>query len=322
MRDRAVSKRSGQTQGRTVVFQPPDQSPAMGYLVVAGAAFLWALSGSSAKFLFQGGITPFQLVQLRTSLAASVLLVWLLAFKPALLRIAPRDLGGLFMVGLALAGSQLTYFYASSKIQVAAAILLQYQAPVCIALYAVGFDHEKLSPRIILAILGAITGCYLVAGAYNLELLGLSRWGIISGLASAVFYAWYALVSEGGMKKYSPWTVLCYGLVFAALIWNVLHPPLAAFRQGYDLTQWGWILFIGVLGTILPFGLYNEGVKRIRSTCASIAGTLEPFIAGLLAYIFLSEPLGMFQILGAGLVIASLILIQTRKEPLCQPRKL
>jgi len=299
-----------------------DRSPAVGYLAVALAAFLWALSGSSSKFLFQTGISPFQLVQLRTSLAAGALLVWLLLRKPALLKVAGRDLRHFLVLGTALAGAQWTYFYAISKLQVAAAILLQYQAPVYIALYAVVIGHERLNRRMAGAILGAMAGCYLVVGAYNLELVSLSGRGIASGLASAAFFAWYSLSSEQVLRRYSPWTVIFYALVFAAMIWNVLHPPLAAFRQDYGLKQWGWIMFIGVLGTVLPFGLYNEGLRRIRSTCASIAGTLEPIIAGLAAYVFLNEPLEGFQVLGAGLVIASLVLIQTRTEPICQPKKL
>ena len=40
-------------------------SPNKGYLYVILAAFLWAISGSAAKFLLSSGVTPFELVQLR-----------------------------------------------------------------------------------------------------------------------------------------------------------------------------------------------------------------------------------------------------------------
>ena len=49
-----------------------------GYLCVITAAVLWAVSGSSGKFLFQQGMTPMQLVQIRVTLASGLLFLWLL----------------------------------------------------------------------------------------------------------------------------------------------------------------------------------------------------------------------------------------------------
>ncbi len=47
-------------------------------------------------------------------------------------------------------------------------------------------------------------------------------------------------------------------------------------RAGYTFSQWGWMLYISVLGTVIPFGLFFVGVNLIRSTRAPIAATLEP----------------------------------------------
>ena len=41
----------------------------LGYLYVAMAAILFAISGTTAKFLFNGGVTAFQLIQMTTTLA-------------------------------------------------------------------------------------------------------------------------------------------------------------------------------------------------------------------------------------------------------------
>jgi drug/metabolite transporter (DMT)-like permease len=221
----------------------------------------------------------------------------------------------------ALAGLQFTYFYAISKIQVAAAILLQYQAPIFIALYGIVFSFEKITARVMVALLGAIFGCYLVVGAQSIDLLSLNRAGILAGISSAICFAWYSITSEYGMRKYKPWSVLFYALFFAAVIWNIFHPPLEAFRHKYNIWQWWWILFISVFGTIIPFGLYNEGINRIRATCASISGTAEPIFAGVISYIFLHERMDVLQALGAAVVIVSIILVQTRKTPLYDARK-
>jgi len=65
-------------------------------------------------------------------------------------------------------------------------------------------------------------------------------------------------------------------------------------------------MYIGILGTLVPFGLYLEGVNLIRSTRASITATLEPITAGVISFIFLNEILEPLQITGGVLVIASI----------------
>ena len=286
-----------------------------GYLYVVMAALMWALSGSSAKFLFNSGITPFQLVQMRLTISTVLLFLYLLIRFSSLLKISRSDILYFILFGtVGMAGVQFTYLFAISKIEVAAAILLQYMAPSFIALHSVVFMREKLSRLTLTALIGATFGCYLVVGAYNLEILSMNIVGIISGLLSAVTFAWYAIHGEYGMRRYNPWTVLFYALFVGAIVWNILHPPLEAFMHSYSRVQWIWILYIGVMGTLIPFGLFLEGINLIRSTRASITATLEPITAGIISYIFLNEMLEITQITGGVIVIASIILLQLNQE--------
>jgi drug/metabolite transporter (DMT)-like permease len=285
----------------------------IGYVYVVLAALLWAMSGNAAKVLFNSGLSPLHLVQLRTTIAAGVLFVWLLIFRRHLLRIARRDTAYFVLMGGILAAVHFTYLYTISLIPVAAAILIQYQSPVLIALHARVFRKKKLSPFAVIAIIGAVAGCYLMVGAYNLELFNLNRAGILAGLVSAVVFAWYAIKSEDGMRTYPAWTILTYALLIAAVFWNVVQPPFGAFRGGYDALSWGYILYIALFGTALSFGLYNLGIGSVRATHASITATLEPVFAGIIAYALLGEVLEPLQIAGAGLVIGSIILLQGQR---------
>lgn len=290
-------------------------TPRLGYIYIVLAALLWASSGSAAKFLFLGSMSPFQLVQLRSTISAALLFLWLFAAKRDLLKIKRKDFIYFFLLGISLGATQFTYLYAISRINVAAAVLLQYQAPVLIAGYALLFKRKKLSPVTLAALLGAVTGCYLMVGAYNLDILNMNRHGILSGLACAFSFALYSVKSEYGMRSYSPWTVVFYALLFAAVIWNILKPPFSAFSLTYSYVSWWWVLFIAVFGTVIPYGLYNEGINLILPTRASITATLEPVIAGCISFLFLGEMMGPLQITGAGLVIASVLVLQVRKDP-------
>ena len=292
-----------------------NRDPRWGYVYIVLAAVLWGVSGSAAKFLFHSGIGPFELTQLRLTLAAVLLFAWLLLRNPSRLRIARRDIGYFALFGaLGIAGCQSTYLLAISRIQVAAAILLQYLAPIFIALHAVVFARDRLSPVTLTAMIGALAGCYLVVGAYTIELLQMNRVGIAAGVLSAVTFAWYSIQGEYGMRRYDPWTVLFYALFFAMLTLNIVHPPLRAFLHDYTALQWGWILYIGIAGTLAPFGLYLYGVNFIRSTRASITATLEPIVAAVVSYAFLNEVLTPLQIFGGALVIGAVILLQLKQE--------
>jgi drug/metabolite transporter (DMT)-like permease len=292
---------------------PEKRAAWVGYGSVVLAALLWAMSGNAAKILFHRGLSPFQLVQLRTTIAAALLFGWLYFRRRNLLRIGRKDFSYFLLLGVILAAVQFTYLYTISRIPVAAAILIQYQSPVLIALYARIVRKKRLSPSAISAIIGAVVGCYLMVGAYNIALFSLNREGILMGLASSVVFAWYAVKSEDGMRTYSAWTLLSYALLMAAIIWNVLQPPFGSFRGGYDILSWGYVLYIAVFGTILPFGLYNIGIGAIEATHASITATLEPVFAGIIAYALLGEVLEPWQSLGAGLVILSILMLQIRR---------
>ncbi|SMC22454.1 Permease of the drug/metabolite transporter (DMT) superfamily [Desulfacinum hydrothermale DSM 13146] len=294
---------------------PGTPIPRKGYLFVISAAVLWAVSGSAGKYLFNHGVTPYQVVQMRVTLTTAMLFLWLAARDRRKLRIPARDILYFMVLGVTgLAMVQFTYFYTISKIKVAAAILLEYLAPVLIALYSVTIARERLTWPTAVAVTGATLGCYLVVGGYNLNLFNMNKAGLLSGLASAVSFAWYSVHGEHGMRRYSPWTVLFYAFLFAALFWNMAHPPLESFRHDYTPMEWVWILYIAILGTLIPFGLYFHGINLIRSTRASITATLEPITAGIVSYLFLGETLEGLQIVGGLLVIGAVVLLQIRRE--------
>lgn len=301
--------------GRREAGFSPSAIPKKGYVYVAAAATLWAISGSSGKFLFQSGVTPYEVVQIRVTLASLCLLAWFLLRNPRLIPVARQDIPYFMVLGICgMAMVQFTYFYAISKIHVAVAILLEYLAPAFIALYSVTVLRERLTRLTVIAVAASTLGCYLAVGAYNLNILSMNLEGILAGLASAIAFAWYSMHGERGMRRYDPWTVLFHALLHAALFWNIALSPFHAFMRSYSVVQWGWILYISILGTAVPFGLYLEGVNLIRSTRASVTATLEPIMAGLISYVFLGETLQPLQLLGGGLVLASVIVLQSRKE--------
>jgi drug/metabolite transporter (DMT)-like permease len=294
---------------------PNGKSQVKGYLCAMLAAILWGLSGTAGKALFESGMTPFELVQIRLTLSTVLTALCFGIFSRRLFKIRLKDMGYfLIFGGVAMALVQGTYFYAISKIQVAAAILLQYLSPILVAIYSVCFWKERLTTIKFAALVLSFSGCYLVVGGYNLQLIQMNRLGIMGGLASAVCAAGYSLLGERGMHRYKPSTLLFYAMAFGCLTWHIIYPPFHYVTAGFSLYQWKWILYIAVMGTIIPFGLYFMGINYIRSTRALIAATLEPISAGFTAFFVLGEAMEPLQILGGMVVVGAIVLLQTQRE--------
>jgi drug/metabolite transporter (DMT)-like permease len=290
-------------------------SSAKGYVCVVAAALMWGSSGTAGKALFDAGMSPFDLAQIRVTLASAIIFLVFLLLSRDLLRLRPKDIPFFLLLGsVAMAVVTGSYLYTISKIQVAAAILIQYLAPIFVAIFAMFFWKERPTFVKITALFLAFGGCFLVVGGYNLELLQMNLLGILGGLTSAVTFAGYSLLGERAMHRYRPWTVLFYALAFSSLTWHVVYPPFTYLRAGYSLAQWGWIFYIAIVGTILPFGLFFAGINYIRSTRASITATLEPIFAGFLAFIFLGERLLLLQMIGGCMVILAIVLLQLQQE--------
>jgi len=291
------------------------KSEIQGYLYILIGATLWGVSSVVAKSLFNIGLPPAELVQIRLTLATLTLLLILLIFDRKRTIISLKDIPYFLVLGfVGVAGVQFTYYYTISKIHVGPAVLIQYLSPIWIALYAFIFQKEPLTKGKIVALLLAILGCYFSVGGYQMDLLRLNRIGIVSGLISSLFFSFYALYGEKGLKKYDPWTLILYGFGFGAVFYWILISPMKVITEGYSFKIWMAFLYIAIFSTLIPFGLYFKGIERVRATRASITATWEPVVAGITAYFILEEVLFPLQVLGGIGVIAAIVLLQMAKE--------
>jgi drug/metabolite transporter (DMT)-like permease len=286
-----------------------------GYLLVITAAAMWGTNGVAAKYLFNQGLSPSMLVQMRSAFSFIILFGTLALFKRELIRLSKKDLP--FLITFAIVGMGMVnfmYFYTVSKTNVVTAVLLQYTGIVFIAIFAVSFQGERLTWIKVISLVSAFSGCFLMVGGYDLNLLRLHAVGLVCGLTAALFYAFYTLYGEWGVKRYNPWTMVVYAFGFIALFWALFVTPWEYSQRGFSLTWWPHLLYVVIVGTVIPFGLFFQGVKYIRATRASITSTLEPIIGGVVSYFLLGETLFPLQIIGAISVIVAIILLQIEKE--------
>jgi drug/metabolite transporter (DMT)-like permease len=257
-------------------------------------------------------VDPVVLAGARAFTAFAVLIVYLVLRRRDTLRISRRDLPFFVVFGVVgLAGVHFTYFKAISYTNVATAILLQYLAPVIVLIFSVIVLSQRVTWTLPTGVMLSILGCALVVGAIGGDGLAVSPEGIVWGLVSAVFFAAYSLMGRYAAPRFSPWTTLVYGLAFASIFWLLyLGGPFGAADAFTTAASTAAVLFIAVASTIIPFAAFLKALHYIDPTRATIVATLEPVIAGVVAYLVLGETFGTVQILGGFLVLGAIMLIQ------------
>ena len=285
-----------------------------GVIMVVGATICWGTMAAMAKFLFrEQGVDPLLLVVVRAYLATITLFLALGTIAPSHLRIDARMFRTAVVVGIGgLLTNNFLYFEAIHLTGVATALLLQYQAPVLVALYALLFQRQRFSGRLALSLVLTTTGCALVVRVYDPASIQLNLVGVLAGVGTAFAFAFYILTSRAALKFMRPWTLVAYGYLAASLVWVLIIPPWRIVSLRLPVEIWGAFLLIATVGTVIPFGLFINGLKHLPPTQASILAMLEPVIATVAAYLMLGETLLPMQILGGALVLMGVTMVETQ----------
>jgi drug/metabolite transporter (DMT)-like permease len=302
----------------------PERRPWLGYAMVMIAATLWAVNGAVSKVILTSGLSSQRLAEIRSSGAFVLLALGLVLFRPASLRLRLAELPWLALFGLGLALVQWFYFLAIHRLAIGIALLIEYLAPVLVALWARFVLHQPVRRRIWLALALAVAGLSLVVEIWSG--LSLDAAGVGAALAGAASYALYLLVAERGVGQRDPISLVCFGFLFAALAWTIVQPWWSFPRGivGSEISLHGhlasvhadvWLLmgWMIVLGTIVPFGLLVASLRHIPATRAAIVAMLEPVVATLVAYAWLEETLSAVQLIGAAVVLSAIFLAQSAR---------
>ncbi len=299
--------------------------PGVGYAMVVSAALLFALNGTVSKVVLQSGISSLQLTQVRATGAFLGFAIVLALARRGSLRLTRRELPYLVVFGIAgVAFVQWLYFVSISRLPIGIALLIEYIAPILIAVWAWAVFKEPVRRRLWAALVLALAGLSLVVEVWSgLSLDGL---GVAAALAAAVAYAVYVLMAERAVKRRDPASLTCYGFLFAALFWAAVQPiwrfpagrlddsvSLLANLERFALPIWLLMLYIVVAGTMATFLLVVAALRHISATRVGIVAMLEPVAASGVAFLWLGESLGVAQRAGGAIVLAAIVLAQTAR---------
>jgi len=307
--------------------------PIVGYAFVSSAALLAAVNATVGKIVLESGdLNAFRLSEVRATSAGFLLLVGILLLRRGRLRPRRGELAFVVLFGLIGLGlSQALYFISIERLQIGVALVIVNLGIVLVALWARFRAGELVQRRLWLAVALAFGGLALVVQFWNG--LALDAVGMGAALACAFTYAAYIVLAERGLQRGLNASFLVgWGFCFAALLWAVVQPwwsfPFGAVADDVSLlgrlaetTAPVWLLlsYVVTFGTVAPFVLYAAALRHISPVQVVVVAALEPVFASFVAWIWLEEALGGFELAGGGLVLAGVILAQTARTSRRRP---
>ena len=256
------------------------------------AAALFAVNGTVAKTVLGGGLDATGLTALRTLGAFIGLAAFLAVTRPAALRLTWREVPFLALYGVVgVAFTQWLYFVAIGRLPIGVALLLEFTAPVLIAVFARFVLHEPVDNRVWCALALALAGLGLVARVWRGGTLdGI---GVTAGLLAAVALSAYYLLGERAVATRDPVSLTCWSMAAAGLFWAVFRPPWSFPAETFtgrlvlggplpDVSAPGWVLVLWVVvaGAIVPFSLSMGALRHLPATTVGVIAMAEPVLAG------------------------------------------
>ncbi len=250
---------------------------------------LWSTSGLLIK---ESTLPALAIVGGRSLLAAAVLALYIR--RPRFTWSVPQ-IGGAFAQAVTFA----LFVTATQLTSAANAILLQYTAPLWVALFGSWYLHERPRP-IDYATMGLIAvGMLLFFGD---RLTAAGQLGNLLAIASGVTMAWMTLFLRK-QKDGSPYETVLLGHLLAAAIG--LPFLLTATPTPLD---WGIVLFLGIFQLGIPFILYGYAIKRLPALEIVLLSTLEPILNPIWVLLFYGEMPGPLTMVGGAIVIIAALM--------------
>lgn len=294
---------------------PDSMKDIAGYSLAMGAAVFWGASATLAKHLLNQQLDTLLLVNTRVGFSFLLLLVVFALFFRTLLRVRVRDFWRFALLGVVgLAGANFTYYFTIKESTVAAAITMQYTAPLFVMAYEVVAREERFSLAKLLAAVMSLTGCFLAVTGLDLTTMRLSPPALLSGVGSMLSFAFMTIYTRHLLAHYRLWTVTFYSIAFASLFWTIIDPPWQMIERVPDGGTWFALILLAITSVLIPNLMFAGGLRFLVPSRVVITSTLEPVVAIATAAMFLGEFVTPVQSAGAALVILAIIVLQFRRE--------
>ncbi len=275
------------------------------------ASVSWGTTGAAMILMSQeASISPLIVSFWRMAISAPVLILIgsRIAVDYSALRKNSLNLLGL---GSCMALYQICYFSAVNKAGIAVTALVAIcSSPLFIALIAAWSLKEKISIRILIALVFGIFGTGLLVLNPHVLLETNRDFFVGTGIAlgAGLLWASYAVLAKASISRLHPLQVSACSFSLSAIFLLpalIFQPfPYNSFLKGLP-----YLVYLGIIPTSIAYGIYFWGLQGVSATIAGILALLEPLTATLIGVIYFKEPFGLLSAVGAILLLFALLIL-------------
>lgn len=280
------------------------------HILTALIVSVWGTTFASTKLLLDAGIGAVEIMLYRFIIAYICMLI--VSHKKLFCNNWKDELVHFFC---GVTGGSLFFIAENSALNYTTTTnvaILICTTPLFTALLAFLFDKERLERKMLLGSAVAMVGVVMVVlnGRFELE---VNPYGDVLTLFAAFLWGIYSLLLRRLSKRYSSLfitrKVFLYGIL--SLGFYVLFFPLNLRPELLPQpVVWGNLLYLGVIASMVCFWVWSASMTVLGPAKASNYMYVQPFVALVTGYFFLSEPVTLISILGAVLIIGGVYLAE------------
>lgn len=279
-----------------------------GIVASISSAILLGLTPIFGKQSMLLGFSPFAVVAIRSTIAALLLLAFLLIFRRSFFYIYPIGLVGCIIAGFVNGVGSIFYYTALSRLDASVGQLLYSFYPLFVAIWLL-MDRQSISRITVLRLLIVMPGIFLLV-AHSEK--GVDLTGALMMLAASLLYALHLIINQRVLYEVPAPTVTLYTLLSMAVTVSAAFFIFAP-KLPPSGTSWVPLLALAVITFLARLTLFL-GVKNIGGLRTSILGLGELLVTIVIAQIWLGDRLSLEQWLGAALISLNLLIAMFDKS--------
>ncbi len=282
-----------------------------GRLCLIISAILYGIAPVLASVAYRGGINGITLTFLRSVISIPLLYIIIKADKRSI-RLSRENIVRIIILGifggvLPILLLYLSYYYIPTGL----ATTLHFVYPLVIVLSSAALYHEKLSRVTLSSVMFVTVGIFMFSDISRIS----SKLGIILAILSGIFYSFYVMyIDKTGLDNMDYVVLTFYMMVIMSA--SILIFGIAVHGISFDINplSWSFSALISLIVTLGAMPLFQVGVRYEGAATAGILSTLEPITSIILGAVILNELVMPVQLMGCGMIILGILLIQRRPE--------
>lgn len=274
----------------------------------------WALNFSFIKIALRE-FSPLGFNGIRLFLA-SLLLVFIFVVYKESFSVSKSDFFKLLILGiLGNTVFQLLFIHGLNWTTASNTSIIMAMTPILIALMSFFLKHEKLHWAAFLGIWGSFVGLYFVitkqAGSFQFT------WGSLRGdlmiFLGNFCWAIYTVFSKPLLKRMSPLKLTAITLPIGTLFYlPFCVKDIVELRwKEVSFQAWGTLFYSAFFALVLSYVFWYASVKRVGNSKTAIYGNITPILTMFFAYLFISERITLYQVIGAAIILGCVYLTRS-----------